>query len=468
MEGYGAVCVLGLGRAGRAAALYLAGLLENGRVSSLDVYAGLDAAADDDTRSLEALGARVIFGTEEIAGRYDLAIASPGIPPHSAFFRSALSCCTEVIGEPELAWRESPERWIAVTGTNGKTTTTALVGHLLRAGGRAVRLVGNIGNSVSAEIAARPAESWFAAELSSFQLAETRLLHPRAACLLNITPDHIDWHGSFEEYAAAKERIFANMGAGDLAVVSREDEWCRAVIERLGTRNVRTCVLDVHTEPDGSCAAFVRDGRLIVRLDGTEHALLAIGELPICGEHNIQNALAASALALEVGVAAEDICTGLAAFTALEHRIEPCGEAGGVRFVNDSKATNTDSVEKALTAFPRGRIIVLLGGHDKGTELGSMASVVAQACKLAVCFGEAGPRIASALRATVAAGEGPFEIVEEPHMKEALLAAVERAEAGDTVLLSPACSSFDEFDDYVQRGRIFKQLVAELIEKGGV
>lgn len=468
MEGYGAVCVLGLGRAGRAATRYLAGLLGSGRVSVLDAYAGLDAAPDDETRALEALGARVIFGTEDIAGCYDLAVASPGIPPHASFFRSALSCCTEVIGEPELAWRESPERWIAVTGTNGKTTTTALVGHLLRTGGRAVRLVGNIGDSVSAEIAARPAGSWFAAELSSFQLAETRLLHPRAACLLNITPDHIDWHGSLEAYAAAKERIFANMGAGDLAVVSREDRWCRAIIGRLGARGVRTCALDVHAEPDGPCAAFARDGRLVVRLDGVEHALLATGELPLQGEHNIQNALAASALALEAGVADEDIRTGLAAFTALEHRIEPCGERSGVRFINDSKATNTDSVEKALTAFPAGRILILLGGHDKGTGLGSMAAAVARACKLAACFGEAGPRIASALHAAVAAGEGALEIVEVPHMGEALLAAAGRAEAGDVVLLSPACSSFDEFDDYVQRGRAFKRLVAELIGKDGV
>lgn len=468
MEGYGDVCVMGSGRAGLAAARYLAGLLESGRVGALDVYAGLDSPADDDTRALEALGARVILGTEEITGGYDLAVASPGIPPHSAFFRSALSCCAEVIGEPELAWRESPERWIAVTGTNGKTTTTALVGHLLRAGGRVVRLVGNIGNSVSSEIAARPAGSWFAAELSSFQLAETRLLHPRAACLLNITPDHIDWHGSLEAYAAAKERIFANMGAGDLAVVSREDRWCRAILGRLEARCVRTCVLDVHAEPEGPCAAFVRAGRLIVRLDGTEHTLLAVDELPIRGEHNIQNALAASALVLEAGVADGDIRGGLASFVPLEHRIEPCGEAGGVRFINDSKATNTDSVEKALTAFPAGRILILLGGRDKGTGLGSLAAAVARTCKLAVCFGEAGPRIAGALRAAVAAGQGAPVVIEAPHMGEALLAAAGRAEAGDVILLSPACSSFDEFADYVQRGRAFKRLVAELIGKDGV
>ncbi len=462
---YGDVCVLGLGRAGGSAASLLAGLLAEGRVSSLTVYGGLTSKESDETRRLEELGARVILGTEDVEGCYDLAVASPGIPPASAFFRAAATRSNEIIGEPELAWRESPERWIAVTGTNGKTTTTTLVGALLQAGGRSVKLVGNIGNSVSAEVSGREPGSWFAAELSSFQLEETRLLHPRAACLLNITPDHVDWHGSMEAYAAAKERVFANMGGDDLAVVSREDSWCRAIIGRLKARGVRTCVLDVHGEPDAPCAAFVRDGMLIVRLDGVERELLRVDELPIHGEHNVQNALAASALVLDVGVSPEDVRAGLASFAPLEHRIEPCGELGGVRFVNDSKATNTDSVEKALTAFPAGRILVLLGGHDKGTDLTSMAAAIARICKAAVCFGEAGPRIAQAVRDAVAAGEGSVEILDAPHMAEALQVAFAAAEPGDAVLLSPACSSFDEFDNYVQRGRVFKQLVADLIER---
>lgn len=467
MQCYGDVCVLGLGRAGTAAASLLADLLAEGRVSSLTVYGGLTAQANDATRALEQRGARVILGTEDVRGAYDLVVASPGIPPVSGFFHNAVLHSREIIGEPELAWRESPERWIAVTGTNGKTTTTALVGALLEQGGCDVLLVGNIGTSVSAEVRDRAPGSWFAAELSSFQLEETRDLRPRAACLLNITPDHVDWHGSMEAYAAAKERIFANMGGDDLAVVSNEDAWCRAIADRLIARGVRTCLLDVHGSPDAPCAAFVRGKRLVVRLDGGEHPLITTDELPIRGEHNIQNALAASALALAAGVSDAALCAGLSAFAPLEHRIEPCGERGGVRFINDSKATNPDSVEKALTAFPAGHVLVLLGGHDKGTDLASMADTVARTCKVAVCFGEAGPRIAAALHRAVGERAAALSIFEAPHLAEALDAAVAAAAPGDTVLLSPACSSFDEFDDYEQRGRAFKELVSRIVQTDG-
>ena len=457
----GNVCVLGLGKTGEALCRHLAAHL-GGSVSSVTLYGGASQEASDLTRELEALGVRCVLGTEAVEGTYDLAVASPGIPENSAFATSAREHATELISEPELAFRESPERWLGITGTNGKTTTTRLTAHLLEAGGLSAECVGNIGTSVIGEVDGRACDLWFVAELSSFQLAETSTLRPCAACLLNLTPDHVEWHGTLEAYAAAKERMFANMGDDDLAVVSVDDDFCLSVVERLEARGVRTCRLSVVTEPDTPDAAFLRDGMLIVRMAGEECGFLPMAKLPIVGRHNAQNALAASAMALHVGVDADTIRSALLTFAPLEHRIEPCGEVAGVRFVNDSKGTNTDSVEKALLAFEAGSIVLLLGGHDKGTELGSLADAVVASCRVAVCYGEAGERIARALEAARANHGASLDIVRAPHMREAFAAAVDAAKPGEVVLLSPACSSFDEFNNMAERGRLFKSLVADL------
>lgn len=457
----GNVVVLGLGRTGEAVARYLAGLLGS-RVDSVTLYGGADSERGPRVEGLEAAGVLVVTGTEDVTGSYDLAVASPGIPVDAPFFRSAAACSAEVVGEPELAFRESPERWVAITGTNGKTTTTSLATHLLRAGGLAAESVGNIGTPPVEALDARADGTWFVAELSSFQLATTRLFRPRVAVLLNVTPDHLEWHHTMEAYAAAKERAFANLGAGELAVVSVDDEWCRAVAQRCEGRGLRTCRLSVTSEPDGPCAAFLRDGELVVRLDGVEHALVAASDLKIFGLHNAENALAASAVALELGVAEKDVRSGLVSFAPIEHRIEPAGEVGGVRYVNDSKATNTDSVEKALTAFERGSVVVLLGGHDKMTDLSSLAAAVCERCRAAVCFGAAGERIAAALEAARSETGAALEVVRAPHLREAFDAAVATARPGETVLLSPACSSFDEFSNMAERGRLFKDLVRAL------
>lgn len=460
----GDALVLGLGRTGESVARYLASLMP-GRVSSVTLVGGSASAPDERTRALEALGVTVVTGTEEVRGHYDLAVASPGIPEGSDFFRAAAGSSDEIIGEPELAFRESPERWVAITGTNGKTTTTSLTTHLLRAGGLEAESVGNIGTLVTDRVACRPEGGWLVAELSSFQLATTRLLHPRVAVLLNVTPDHLEWHGSMEAYAAAKERAFANLGEGDLAVVSVDDEPCRAVAARLAARGVRVCELSVEREPEGPCAAFLRGDELVCRLDGAEHRLAVTGDLKIFGPHNAENALAASAVALELGVSDADVRGGLVTFSPIEHRVEPAGEVGGVRFVNDSKATNTDSVEKALAAFEVGSIVVLLGGHDKMTDLSSLAAAVCARCRAAVCYGEAGERIARAVEAARAGAQAP-EVVRAAHLRDAFDAAVAAARPGDVVLLSPACSSFDEFANMGERGRLFKDLVGALAGEG--
>lgn len=457
----GSVAVLGLGRTGLSVAEYLAEGLGTD-VESVTLYGGATSLPNERTQALEARGVRVVCGTEELDGQYDLAIASPGIPEHAPFFISAKEHAAEVIGEPEFAWRQSPERWVGITGTNGKTTTTLLTCALLQSGGMEASAVGNVGTVATGKVRERGNREWYVAELSSFQLAGAYELHPRVACLLNVTPDHLEWHGSMQAYADAKERLFQRMDAGDLAVVSCEDKWSRAIVNRLEQRGLRVCHVVVGDDPQTPCAAFVRDGRLIVRLDGIEHMLVLAQNLSMPGTHNIQNALAASAMALELGVSEGAVSHGLLSFRPLEHRIEPCGEVHGVRYVNDSKATNVDSVEKALTAFVPGKVVVLLGGHDKGTELHTLAHAVSARCRAAVCYGEAGPRIAQALREED--GDMGLVVEERPHMEQALERARELAQAGDVVLLSPACSSFDEFGSYQERGRAFKRLVAYMVK----
>ena len=308
--------MLGLGRTGEAVARHLAGLVPD-RVGSVTLYGGASSTEGEKTRELEAAGVRVVTGTEEVSGSYDLAVASPGIPDTSDFFLSAASCSAEVIGEPELAFRESPQRWVAITGTNGKTTTTSLTTHLLQGAGLDARSVGNIGTTPTEALDSRGELTWFVAELSSFQLATTRDFHPRVAVLLNVTPDHLEWHHTMEAYAAAKERAFANLAEGDLAVVSVDDDWCRAAAERLDARGLRVCRLSVHGEPAGPCAAFLRDGTLVVRLDGVEHVLAPVSDLKIFGLHNAENALAASAVALELGASEKDVCSGLWSFSPI-------------------------------------------------------------------------------------------------------------------------------------------------------
>lgn len=460
----GSVCVLGLGRTGLAVADYLADEI-GGRVDAVTLYGGAASQLGDGARALERRGVRVVCGTEEVDGQFDLAVVSPGIPMDSDFYRRAQSRSREVVGEPEFAWRQSPERWLAITGTNGKTTTTMLATALLRSGGLDAQEVGNVGTVATGEVRGRAGNGWFVAELSSFQLATTTRLHPRVGCLLNVTPDHLEWHGSMQAYADAKERLFANMGPDDLAVVSVDDEWCRKAVLRLERRGLRVCQVSVHSEPQGPCAAFVRDGRLVVRLDGTEHPLVRATSLPIRGEHNVQNALVAAAAAIEVGVSDSAASHGLLTFSPLADRIEPCGEVDGVQFVNDSKATNVDSVAKALTAFVPGRVVVLLGGHDKGTELVTLAHAVSSRCKAAVCYGEAGPRIA---RALVDEDRDMGLVVREAaHMREAFEVACALAQRGDVVLLSPACSSFDEFGSFHERGDVFRSLVQSLADGRG-
>ena len=455
--------VLGQGKTGLEVVRWALDHAEQGscpRVSSVTVYGGGSSAPNDETDELAARGVRFAFGTEEVEGSYDVCVASPGISEFSDFFASARSASGQIFGEPELAWRVSPERWVAVTGTNGKTTTTALTRHLLVASGMAAEAVGNIGTCAISRVDGRTPGSWFVAELSSYQLATTEELHPHAGVLLNITPDHLAWHRTHENYAAAKMRLFRNMGPDDLAVIDMDDPGAAARADEVRARGVRVCEL-ARADTGAPDAAFLsEEGVLSVRLGGSLVELAPMTDLHIKGEHNAANALAAAAVALFAGADAASVRQGLVSFSPLEHRIEPVAEIDGVAYVNDSKATNTDAVLKALTAFPDGRVVLMLGGSDKGTPLEEFARTVARQVRGVVCFGAAGPRFLAAFSETEGASE--IDLAAADHLADALDVARSIAHAGDTVLLSPACASFDEFSGFEERGTRFKELVLGL------
>jgi len=456
----GDVLVLGLGSSGRAAAEYLLDEAERGasvrvRVADASRSEDLEAAA----ARLRARGAEVRLGVSAVADAADLVIASPGIPPSSPLMAAAQALGAPVISEIEFAYRRSVSPWVAVTGTNGKTTTTALVSHLLREAGMPAEPVGNIGQPAITTAAVAGPSTVLVAEVSSFQLALTECFHPRVSVLLNVTPDHLDWHGSLETYAADKARIFANQTTGDVAVINVDDPGSAPYAERVAASGVGVCRVSVRSRPDGG-AYLAEDVLTLAGPDG-EVGLLPAEELRIRGSHNVSNALAAAAAASALGVDAETIAAGLRTFQPIEHRLEPVAAVGGVEFFNDSKATNPDSVIKALSAFDDQPVIVLLGGRNKGSDFRALARIVAGRCKAAVLFGEAGPEIAAAFDdATVV--HGPVLT-----LRDALDAARSLANPGDVVVLSPGCASFDEFHDYEDRGRSFKRLVDEAVVAGG-
>ena len=449
--------VLGQGKSGLDVARWA--LAHPERVSAVTVYGGGTSEPNDATRALEAAGASFVYGTEQVEGAYDVCVTCPGISEFSGFFKAGREHAAQIMGEPEFAYRLSPDNWIAITGTNGKTTTTSLTDYLLKAAGEASVAVGNIGEPPVNEIDGRAHNEWFVAELSSYQIATTTELHPRVAVLLNITPDHLGWHKSHKNYALAKVKLFDNMVDDDLVVVDVEDAGIHEFDEYIYTPGRRICKV-AFDEPEGEDAAFVRDGKMIVRLKGVETPLIATSELKISGHHNVINALCAATAALAVGADVDGVCRGLASFQPLEHRVEPCGEIDGVRYVNDSKATNTDAVEKALTAFPDDDVILLLGGHDKGTPLTDFARVVMDNVRSVVCFGDARERFTAAM--DEADVDGDVDIAQADDLRDAVDVARSLSSRGDVILLSPACSSFDEFSGYEERGRVFKDYVAQL------
>lgn len=473
LRSMGDVLVLGLGKSGAAAADYCLDLLGD-RVNSVTIAAGAQNERSlDAARQRAARGARVVWGDNGVVGTYDLCIASPGISEFSDFYLSAKKASAEIVSEVEFAWRESAAdaRWVAITGTNGKTTTTSLIEHILTGAGLRARAVGNIGDTCIGAVA-HDAPSVYVAEVSSFQLASTVDFAPNVAVLLNITPDHVTWHKTHANYVAAKMKILANLAQtpGAVAVLDATNDTVRARVRELAAMDpakrgfsyvpVGTAA-GIEGDMRAACgsdnAAFVRasDEMLVVARGGEEFELCRVSDLKIPGAHNVSNALHAAAAALALGVPAADVARGLESFTSLEHRIEACGTGRGIAFYNDSKATNVDATLKAFAAFTPRKPIVLLGGTDKMTDLAELVAQAEVHCRAVVLYGASRDRFAEAF------ADAALPVYTADHMADALDEAVAHAEAGDIVLLSPACASFDEFNGYEERGRVFKKLVAD-------
>lgn len=501
----GRVLVLGLGKSGQASVEYLLPLLGE-RVSVLAIAAGARTEVSETfAAKAQAHGALVEFGdeaapalAEQAGGVFDLCIASPGIPQFSPFYKAAAEISTELVSEVEFAWRESAanSRWVAVTGTNGKTTVCALAAHVLAEAGLAAAAVGNIGEPCIRAVGAGNI-GVYVAEVSSYQLASTVHFAPNVAILLNITPDHLHWHGTFETYRDAKFKLLANLAtvSGAVAVLDATNDVVHAEVCRLralgGQERGFAYVPLGTTEGLGgdmrACcgsdnAAFLSaDGTLCVALGGQLYQVGHADDLQIKGSHNASNALAVAAAALALGVDATSVAKHLRSFKPLEHRIEPCGAVGGVQCYNDSKATNVDATLKALAAFPGVCPLVLLGGEDKGTDLAPLVEAARKHARAVVCFGAARERFVAAFEvadiphADIPDGDIPNDdvpgrdslaVLQAPCLEGALDAALAIADAGDVVLLSPACASFDEFSSYEERGRVFKTLVAERAGRG--
>ena len=491
---FGDVLVCGLGKSAGSAARWCSAHLQGNNpqdgfsVKSLTVYAGPEnESSESAANQISGPGVKVIFDSENVEGAYDLAIKSPGISVFSRFYESAAAASKEVICEPELAYRVSPGRWVGVTGTNGKTTTTTLTVALFESAGVRARPSGNIGLPCIDAVGERSEGDYIVAELSSFQLASMPTFAPDAAILLNITPDHVEWHKTLDHYAASKARIFENQAPGQFAIIDCTAPNTRRIavdlmkaghsviavggpqgleqdylpIDEFGG-NAEELAAECDCEHLGS--AYVRDGQLMVDIDGNVHELAYAADLKILGGHNLQNALAASAAAVACGVPDDAVALGLAMYRPMEHRVEPCGTVCGVRYYNDSKATNTDAAAKALTAFAPGEVVLLLGGHDKGTSLDDLVEDCLASCKAVVCFGEAGPRFHEAFEAAMAGSDSGCSLLSAPHLAEALQLASKTACSGDVVLLSPACSSFDEFGSFVERGNVFKKMVSDMFD----
>ena len=447
----GHLLVLGLGGSGEAAARWaLERAAEGAAVGVTVIDSGTSDALQARATALRDAGATVCLGTCELPPA-DLIVASPGIKPSTPLMQAARSHGAPMISELELAYRVSSAPWVAITGTNGKTTTTSLVTHLLREAGIPAEPAGNIGPAAVSVACAVGAAGMIVAEVSSFQLALADTFHPRVAALLNITPDHLDYHGSMEAYSAEKAKVFTHQVAGDVAVIDIDDAGSAAYAGQVDGSGPLVRRVSRVTKPENG--AYLVGDMLVLGEGGEEHELARVGELAIRGDHNVSNALAAAACARAAGADFESIRRGLVSFQPIEHRLEPAGVVDGAEYFNDSKATNPDAVLKALTAFGVRPLVVLLGGRNKGVPMRPLAEQVAVRARAVVLFGEARGELESAfdgLEVTRTSVRG---------LAEAVDAARAIAEAGDVVLLSPGCTSFDEFSGYEERGRRFKQLV---------
>ena len=468
------VSIIGLGASGVAAARLA--LREGG-----EVYAS-DLRTDDPTATaaheLRTMGAHVDLGRHDLdrIGEADIVVVSPGIPPDAPVLRELRARGLGWVSEPEFAVRFYQGALIAVTGTNGKTTTAALAAHLLQAAGVDAALGGNVGGGLAPAASALalrdPAPAWYVLEVSSFQLADTREFAPEIGVVTSLAPDHLDRYTSLEDYYGDKARLFQNARTDSRWILNGEDPAVRDLpgdapgVRCLFALDPSAGAADARAGEVGTCA-FLRDGFLTLRLPGEdEEPLLPASELPILGRHNLLNALGAALTARMAGADPEGIRKGLLSFRPLPHRMEPVAERDGILWVNDSKATNVHAARSALESLSR-PVVLLLGGKDKGEDFRPLAPALARHARVAVLYGEAAVRLEQELGETLRGMGRPGregnaaapQLVAVPGGFDAAVAeARRRALPGDLLLLSPACSSFDLFTDYEARGRRFAEL----------
>lgn len=443
------VLVVGLARTGVATALFCAA--RGAVVTATDIRGA--SQLGDCVEQLRGAGVRLEFGEQTgiILQGQDLVVPSPGVPADAPLLLRARESRIPVWSEIELAGRFLRGRLIGITGSNGKTTTTSLIEHILRAAGFPAVLAGNIGTPLIAQVEKTTEETVTVAELSSFQLELIESFRPNIAVFLNLTPDHLDRHKTLDAYGAAKARIFANQTRNDAAVLNADDAASAAYApahSRVFWFSRKKMVMP---------GAYVRDGKIVFAHHGEEELIIPVDQLPLPGAHNLENVLAAVVATRLAGVRPAQIEAGIKSFAGVEHRIEFVAEIHGVRYFNDSKATNVDATLKALDSFP-GRILIILGGKDKDSDYTQLRTSLREKAILALLIGAAAEKIERQI-------DGSVAIQRSGTLENAVAAAFHSAHAGDIVLLSPACASFDQFLNYEHRGRVFKELVHRL-EKG--
>jgi UDP-N-acetylmuramoylalanine--D-glutamate ligase len=448
------VVVVGLARSGIAAARLLA--RRGARVVATDRKPAAELEAE--VVSLEAMGVTLELGghDERAFTGAALIVVSPGVPWDLPELAAARKAGVEVIAELELGFREIRGSVLAVTGTKGKSTTTAALGAMLREAGQDARVGGNIGQALTSLVEGSTAETTFVLEVSSFQLEGTERFHPRIALFLNLSADHLDRHSSFDDYVRAKGRIFANQSAEDWAVVNADDAAVMALARQARARLLPFST-GLGTPPAPGDAAFFDAGEAVIRLGGRLQALFPLSAVRLPGAHLAGDLLAAAAAASLAGAPAPEIARAVLGFDGVEHVLERVAEIDGVQFFNDSKATNVDAAEKSLDAFQQ-PVLAILGGRYKGGDFRALRRAVDAHARAVFVIGEARERIASALADVV-------PVVWCESLREAVERAFRAAQKGDAVLLAPGCASFDMFKDYADRGRRFKAEVKRLAQE---
>jgi UDP-N-acetylmuramoylalanine--D-glutamate ligase len=409
-----------------------------------------------EARALKAEGVGLLAGDVPmwLMDQIELVVVSPGVPAKNIPVRYMDRAGAEVIGEVELAARHLRGRIVAITGTNGKTTTTALVTELLKGANLPVQVGGNIGTPLISLIESSREDGWTVAEVSSYQLETIVNFHPTVAVVLNLMPDHMDRYETLTDYGAAKHRIFRNQTAGDVAILNADDD-----IVASWASGLRAHVVLFSVERELEEGLFLRDGReLVSRTREGERVLLTRDEMKLRGLHNVQNVLAALACGLACGASPDSMRETIRSFSPVEHRLERVAEVAGVEFYNDSKATNVDASLKALEAFAEhaGQIVLILGGRGKNAPYAPLAPLIERKARALVVLGEDAERIESELKEHA-------PVVRVKDLGEAVRRAFEAAHAGDVVLLAPACASWDMFESFEHRGRVFKEAVQEMM-----